>query len=81
MLWIAGAVTSALEWTRIVWPSGSALATALTPIAPPPPGRFSMMKVWPTLAETCSNTVRGSRSVALPGENGTMTWTLFVGQV
>jgi hypothetical protein len=42
MCWIAGAVTSALEWTRMVWPSASALAAALTPMAPPPPGRFSM---------------------------------------
>src|ERR1700747_729039 len=81
MGWIAGAVTSALEWTRIVWPSGSALATAPTPMAPPPPGRFSMMMACPTLAATCSNTVRGSRSVALPGANGTTTWTRLVGQI
>src|SRR5215831_15487324 len=81
MGWIAGAVTSALEWTRIVWPSGSAFATAPTPMAPPPPGRFSMMMAWPTLAATCSNTVRGSRSVALPGANGTTTWTRLVGQI
>src|SRR5262249_37481815 len=27
-----------------------------------------------------SNTVRGSRSVALPGANGTMIWTRLVGQ-
>src|SRR5215831_7264140 len=80
MGWIAGAVTSALEWTRIVWPSGSALATAPTPMAPPPPGRFSMMMACPTLAATCSNMVRGSRSVALPGANGTTTWTRLVGQ-
>ena len=45
-----------------------------------PPGRFSMMMVWPTLAATCSNTVRGSRSVALPGANGTTTWTRLLGQ-
>src|ERR1700746_1507650 len=81
MGWIAGAVTRALEWTRIVWPSGSALATAPTPMAPPPPGRFSMMMGCPTLAATCSNTVRGSRSVALPGANGTTTWTRLVGQI
>src|SRR5262249_61801795 len=80
MLWIAGAVTSALEWTRIVWPSGAALATALTPMAPPPPGRFSTIMVCPTSAATCSNMVRGSRSVALPAANGTMTWTRLVGQ-
>src|SRR5262249_5149316 len=79
MLWIAGAVTSALEWTRIVWPSGSALATALTPIAPPPPGLLPMMMGCPTLAETSSNTVRGKRSVALPGENGTITCPRLVG--
>jgi hypothetical protein len=34
---------------------------------------------WPTRAETFSNTVRGKRSVALPGENGTITCTRFVG--
>jgi hypothetical protein len=36
---------------------------------------------WPTFADTCSNTVRGKRSVALPGENGTMTWTRLFGQL
>src|SRR5437660_10512644 len=81
MLWIAGAVTKAFECTNTVLPSASALATALTPMAPPPPGRFSMMMGCPTLAATCSNTVRGSRSVALPGANGTTTWTRLVGQI
>src|SRR5262245_799725 len=65
----------------MVCPSGSALATALTPMAPPPPGRFSIMMGCPTFADTCSNTVRGRRSMALPGENGTMIWTRLLGQV
>src|SRR2546426_715810 len=78
--WIAGVVTRALEWTRIVWPSGSDLATALVPTVVPPPGRLSMRMVWPTWADTCSNTVRGTMSVALPGAYGTITRTVFVGQ-
>src|SRR5262245_8576896 len=28
---------------------------------------------WPTCADTCSNTVRGTMSVALPAANGTIT--------
>src|SRR5712691_8020785 len=79
--WIAGVVTRALEWTRIVWPSGSDLATALVPTVVPPPSRLSMRMVWPTWADTCSNTVRGTMSVALPGAYGTITRTVFVGQV
>src|SRR5215208_2283400 len=78
---MAGVVTIALEWTRSVWPSGSALATALVPIVVPPPGRLSMRKVWPSWADTCSNTVRGTMSVALPGAYGTITRTGLVGQV
>jgi hypothetical protein len=34
---------------------------------------------WPTCFDTCSNTVRGTRSVALPAENGTITRIDFVG--
>jgi hypothetical protein len=48
-------------------------------MAPPAPGRFSTMMGWPTFAATCSNTVRGKRSVALPGANGTTTVTRLVG--
>ena len=81
LAWIAGVVTMPLEWTRIVWPSGSALATVMVPMVVPPPGRFSMTIVWPVCAATCSNTVRGTRSVALPAPNGTMTRTGLVGQV
>src|SRR5262245_35761474 len=50
-------------------------------MAPPRPGRFSTAKGWPTFADTCSSNGRGRRSVALPGANGTTTWTRFVGQV
>jgi hypothetical protein len=39
------------------------------------------MKVCPTLLDTCSKTARGRRSVALPAENGTMIFTVLVGQV
>src|SRR5262249_9149738 len=80
MLWIAGAVTSPFECTSTVLPSGSALATALTPIAPPPPGRFSTMMGCPDFAATCSNTVRGRVSVALPGAKGPTTVTRLFGQ-
>jgi hypothetical protein len=50
------------------------------PVVVPPPGRFSMTKVWPTCCCTCSNTARGTRSVALPAPNGTTIRTVLVGQ-
>src|SRR3977135_4575742 len=50
-------------------------------MAPPPPGLFSMVMGWPTFAATCSKIVRGSRSVALPGANGTTTVTRLLGQL
>src|SRR5262245_10255821 len=80
LAWMAGVVTSALECTRTVWPSGSDLATAAVPTVVPPPVRFSIRKVCPRLAATRSNTVRGNRSVALPGANGTITRTVLLGQ-
>src|SRR5262245_61077834 len=45
----------------------------------PPPGRFSMTKVWPVCCCTCSYKARGTRSVALPGANGTTIRTVLVG--
>src|SRR5882757_8640477 len=69
----AGAMVSALEWTRMVYPSGSALATAEAPMVPPPPVRFSTTTVCPICAETRSKTTRGMTSVALPADSGTIT--------
>src|SRR5262245_25033024 len=46
----------------------------------PPPARLSMTKVWPVCCCTCSYKARGTRSVALPGANGTMIRTVLVGQ-
>jgi hypothetical protein len=56
------------------------LATAATPSVPPPPGRFSMTKGWPTCFDTCSSVMRPIRSLALPAVNGLITWTDRVGQ-
>jgi hypothetical protein len=44
-------VTLWLEAAKIsVWPSGAAFATLAVPIAPPAPGRLSMIAVVPSAA-------------------------------
>src|SRR5580692_10693544 len=37
---------------------------------PPPPGRFSRTKGWPSTCPTWSSTMRATRSLALPAANG-----------
>ena len=64
----------------MVWPSGSARATAPMPIVPPAPGRFSTTKGWPSCSDSRCATVRAMMSVALPAVNGTITVTRLVGQ-
>jgi hypothetical protein len=40
-----------VEASSSVWPSGSALATALAAIVVPAPGRFSTMTLWPSAVD------------------------------
>src|SRR5688572_13550911 len=67
------------ECTISVVPSGADLATALAPIVPPAPGRFSTVTVWPHISPSFCPTVRARMSVALPAVNGTMIFTGLVG--
>jgi len=60
-------------------PSGAAFATALAPVVPPAPGRFSITNVWPTCFPTCSNTTRAATSLAVPAPSGTTTATARAG--
>ena len=61
-----------------VSPSGAALATALTPMLPPAPGRFSTMTV-PSAGFTASARMRAVMSIGPPAPNGTtMRVTLSV---
>src|SRR5688572_1905549 len=62
-----------------VCPSGSALSTACTAIAPPPPGRGSTITGWPLRALTCVPTTRAMTSIAPPAGAGTMKRTGLVG--
>jgi hypothetical protein len=50
------------------------LATAPAPSVCDAPERFSMTTVWPICRDTCSNTSRATRSMALPAVSGTITW-------
>src|SRR5690606_4634291 len=54
-----------------VWPSGAALAVALTPMLPPAPGRFSMMTV-PSEPLTASARMRAVTAIGPPAPKGTM---------
>src|SRR5580692_4229550 len=66
--------------TPMVVPSGSALATSSVPVLPLAPGLFSTMKVCPVLSCKFSATMRATRSGVAPAANGTMIWTVLVGQ-
>jgi hypothetical protein len=63
------------------YPSGSDLATAAAPIVPPAPDFFSTIIDWPSSPDSCSNTVRGTMSEALPAVNGPIARIGFVGHV
>src|SRR5215470_7333016 len=78
---IQGAMVRAVPPASIVWPSGSARTTALPAIVPPAPPRFSTTMGWPSSAASGSNTVRGTRSVALPAAKGMKARNGLVGQV
>src|SRR5215510_13934211 len=68
------------ECTRIVYPSGSALATDAAPMVPPAPVRFSTTTAWPSRAASWSETVRAMMSMALPAVTGTITRSGLLGQ-
>src|SRR5215467_4853169 len=51
------------------------------PIVPPAPDRFSIIIDWPSLPDSCSNTVCGTMSEALPAVNGTIARIGSVGHV
>ena len=61
-----------------VWPSAGALAA---PATPGTPGRFSTITCWRQLSESFSPMVRARMSVTLPAEIGTMTRTIWFGNV
>lgn len=63
---------------RMVWPSGSALATAAAPIMPVAPGRFSTMMGWPSEAASFSPISRVIASTLPPAASGT---TMRIGLV
>src|SRR5512139_1953422 len=60
-----------LEQTKIVWPSGLALATTSAAIAPLAPGLFSTTAGTPKMRFSPSATLRAAWSVADPAPNGT----------
>src|SRR6185503_2632322 len=68
------------ECTISVVPSGGDLATALAPIVPPAPGRFSITTVWPHISLSFWPIVLARMSVALPAVNGTTIFTGLVGK-
>jgi hypothetical protein len=49
---VAGVTVCVEELARMVWPSGSAFATALMPMVFPAPGRFSTMMGCASRADT-----------------------------
>ena len=63
-----------------MWPLGCALPTAVTPMVPPAPGRFSTTIGWLTCFDTCSSTIRPTMSLAAPAANGTIAWIVRSGQ-
>jgi hypothetical protein len=68
-----------LATSRMVWPSGSAFATAPVPIWVAPPPRFSMVKAWPRRLPTSSDMVRAMMSEVPPAAYGMMTRIGWVG--
>ncbi len=53
--------------SRMVWPSGLALATISVPMMVPPPGLLSTITGWPNKTESFSATMRAEVSVEPPG--------------
>ncbi len=63
-----------------VCPSGSALATAVRPMLPPAPGRFSITSGWPSFSLTRGAMARTMASALPPGGKVTITRMGLVGQ-
>src|SRR5262245_16536826 len=62
-----------------VWPSGSAAASAFTPMVWPAPGRLLTTTAWPSGADSCSATSRVTTSAELPAAVATMILTGLLG--
>ena len=56
-----------LRATKIVYPSGAALATAPVPISPDAPDRLSTITFWPSFLPIFSAISRAVASVPPPG--------------
>ena len=63
----AAFTASAPGVSRIVWPSGLALATISVPMMVPPPGLLSTITCWPNRTDRRSATMREEVSVEPPG--------------
>jgi len=72
-------VASGLGATRIVWPSGAALATMFEATTVPAPGRFSTTNGLPKRSVSFCARKRAARSIAPPGANGSTKLTCLVG--
>src|SRR5262249_57060612 len=62
-----------------VYPSGGDFATALVPMGPPAPGRFSTTRAWPSSMPSELPTSLEIMSVVVPGTNGKIMRTGFAG--
>src|SRR6187455_2901407 len=65
----------------MVYPSGAARATRLTPVVPPAPPMFSTRIGWPSVARIDSSMVRTMVSTAPPAASGMTTVIGFDGKV
>src|SRR5262245_22417629 len=65
---------------KMVWPSGSELATAAAAMLVPAPGLFSITTCWPQIRDSRSAVMRATVSVDPPGAYGTTMRTGRAGQ-
>ena len=65
-------VKGPLDAARMVYPSGSDLATESVPMEPPAPALFSITTDWPKILDISCATTRPAKSVACPGGQGTI---------
>ena len=78
-LYICEAISMVLAPISRVCPS-LALATASAPMLPLAPGWFTTTTGWPRTCDRRGCTVRAMVSIPVPGVNGTMILTDWVGQ-
>src|SRR6266849_1191496 len=69
-----------LDPSRSVYPSALDLATAVVPIRPPAPARFSTITCWPRASENPGATVRAVISTLPLGGQGTTIFTARLGK-